>query len=297
MGITPRGQGPNWFVKSIRWALLLTAALATALGLAFFSIWAGVAGAFFVVCAVLTFTAWSLNRSLTRERRTQKRREEELRLKYESIISTMNSALDLRDSLNATESRRLAHIASVVAWQMGLRKEQLRLVEKAVLLHDIGKITIPESIASKASTLDEREWTQMKKHPELGYRMLTTIGPLREISDIVHAHHERYDGAGYPRGLAGNEIPAGARIYAVIDAYCAMTAERPYRRALPHKQALEEIIRNSGSQFDPQVVQAFLQAEKRGLIGPDVDKADEDIPEPDFQAQPETESEPLDVVG
>ena len=195
----------------------------------------------------------------------------------------MNSALDLRDSLNATESRRLAHIASVVAWQMGLRKEQLRLVEKAVLLHDIGKITIPETIASKASTLDEREWTQMKKHPELGYRMLSTIGPLREISDIVHAHHERYDGAGYPRGLAGNEIPSGARIYTVIDAYCAMTAERPYRRALPHKQAVEELIRNSGSQFDPQVVQAFLQAEKRGLIGPDVDKADQDIPEPDFQ--------------
>lgn len=264
----------------MRWALLLTAALATALGLAFFSIWAGVAGALFVVCAVLTFTAWSLNRSLTRERNGQRRREEELRLKYESIISTMNTALDLRDSINATESRRLAHIASVVAWQMGLRKEQLRLVEKAVLLHDIGKITIPESIASKASTLDEREWTEMKKHPELGYRMLSTIGPLREIADIVHAHHERYDGAGYPRGLAGNEIPSGARIYAVVDAYCAMTAERPYRRAMSHKQAVEEIIRNSGSQFDPQVVQAFVQAEKRGLIDPEAqrDMADQ-LPE------------------
>jgi putative nucleotidyltransferase with HDIG domain len=265
---SPRSGGSNWFLRAARWVFLLTAALATALGLAFFSIWAGVAGAFMVVCAVLIFTAWSLNRSLKRERRTVQRREEEMRQKYESIISTMISALDLRDSLNATESRRLAHIASVVAWQMGLRKEQLRLVEKAVLLHDIGKVTIPESIASKASTLDEREWTEMKKHPELGYRLLTSIGPLREIANIVHAHHERYDGAGYPRGLSGNEIPAGARIYTVIDAYCAMTAERPYRRAMPHKQALEELIRNSGSQFDPQVVQAFLQAEKRGLIGP-----------------------------
>jgi putative nucleotidyltransferase with HDIG domain len=278
----PRQGGASWLVKGVRWVLLLTAALAAALGLAFFSIWAGVAGVFMAVCAVLVITAWSLNRSLALERGSQKRREEEMRLKYESIIATMNSALDLRDSINASESRRLAHIASVVAWQMGLRKEQLRLVEKAVLLHDIGKITIPESIASKASTLDEREWTEMKKHPELGYRLLTSIGPLREIADIVHAHHERYDGAGYPRGLAGNEIPAGARIYAVIDAYCAMTAERPYRRAMPHKQAVEELIRNSGSQFDPQVVQAFLQAEKRGLIGPeaDQDKADELDDEP-----------------
>lgn len=259
--------------------MLLTAALAAALGLAFFSIWAGVASVLMLVCLVLTFTAWRLKRTLNRERQSQRRREEELRLKYESIISTLSGALGLEDNITGRQANRVSQVASVVAWQMGMRKEQMRLVEKASILHDIGRVNIPESILSKAATLDERQWTELKKHPELGYRALSSIGFLRDVGDVVHAHHERYDGAGYPRGLAGNEIPTGARIFALCEAYCAMTSDRPYRKAMTHIAAVEEIIRNSGSQFDPQIVQAFLQADKRGLIhnDPSRNSVDEDF--------------------
>jgi putative nucleotidyltransferase with HDIG domain len=258
--------------------MLLTAALAAALGLAFFSIWAGVTTAFMIVCLALMFTAWRLNRTLRKERMAQQRHDEEMRLKYESIISTLGGALGLLDNLTGRQSQRVSHLAGILAWQMGLRKEQMRQIEKASILHDIGKVNIPETILSRAATLDERQWTEMKKHPELGYRSLSTIGFLRDVADVVHAHHERYDGAGYPRGLAGNEIPLGARIFALVEAYCAMTADRPYRKALSHLAAVEEIMRNSGSQFDPQVVQAFLQAEKRGLIQKDTGRDGDEEP-------------------
>jgi HD-GYP domain-containing protein (c-di-GMP phosphodiesterase class II) len=106
----------------------------------------------------------------------------------------------------------------------------------------------------------------MKRHPELGYEILSAIDFLRDAADVIRAHHERWDGTGYPRGIKGEDIPIGARIFAVVDAYNAMTSHRPYRKAQPHRHAVEEIVRNSGSQFDPTVVRAFLEAERRGLL-------------------------------
>ena len=191
---------------------------------------------------------------------------EELKAGYDSIVSVLCAALDLRDNVTHGHARRVSEIASVVAWQMGLRKEHLRQIEKAAILHDIGKIGVADAVLAKSGPLDDCEWAEMKRHAELGYQILSGIEFLRDAADVVYAHHERYDGSGYPRGLKGDEIPAGARIFAVVDAYDAMTTHRPYRRALPHRQAVEEIVRNSGGQFDPEVVRAFLEAEKRGLL-------------------------------
>ena len=190
----------------------------------------------------------------------------ELKNSYDSIVSVLCSALDLRDHVTHGHAQRVSELASVVAWQMGLRKQRVRLIEQAAILHDIGKIGVADAVLSKPGALTEEDWEEMRKHPELGYHILKDIEFLKEASEIVYAHHERYDGTGYPRGLRGEEIPQGARIFAVVDAYDAMTSHRPYRKAIPHHAAVEEIRRSAGSQFDPQVVQGFLEAERRGLI-------------------------------
>jgi HD-GYP domain-containing protein (c-di-GMP phosphodiesterase class II) len=133
------------------------------------------------------------------------------------------------------------------------------VIEYAAALHDIGKIGVGDSILRKEAALDVDEWQEMRRHSELGYQILNGIDFLRESSEIVYSHHERYDGTGYPRGLKENEIHLGARVFAVVDAYDAMTSRRPYREAMTRDDALEEIMRNSGTQFDPDVVSAFLK--------------------------------------
>jgi HD-GYP domain-containing protein (c-di-GMP phosphodiesterase class II) len=193
-------------------------------------------------------------------------RTSELKTSYDSIVAVLCAALDLRDNVTHGHAKRVSELASVVAWQMGLRKEQLRQIEKAAILHDIGKIGVADVVLSKPGPLNDFEWAEMKRHPELGWRILSGIDFLRDAAEVVYAHHERFDGTGYPRGLKGDEIPLGARIFAVVDAYDAMTSHRPYRKALPHLKAIEEIARNAGSQFDPEVVRAFLEAEKRGPL-------------------------------
>ncbi|KKL64643.1 hypothetical protein LCGC14_2162920 [marine sediment metagenome] len=203
---------------------------------------------------------------IRQQQRALESQAQELKSSYESIVAVLCAALDLRDNVTYGHAQRVSQLASVVAWQMGLRKEEVRRIEKAAILHDIGKIGVADGVLSKPGALDEGEWEEMKRHPELGYQILLGIDFLKEAAQIVHAHHERQDGSGYPRGLKDDEIPLGARIFAVVDAYDAMTSQRPYRKAITHREAVEQIIRNSGSQFDPQVVRAFLEAEKRGLL-------------------------------
>lgn len=193
---------------------------------------------------------------------------DEMDSNYEAIISMLTGALGLHDSLTLGHSTRVSQLAATVAWQMGLRKEDVRLIEKAAILHDIGKIGIAEDVILKTGTLTERDWSEMKRHPELGYHILRSIGSLNDCAEIVLAHHERFDGQGYPRGLRGDEIPLGARIFALVDAYVAMTSGRPYRKQMTHSMALKEIVRNSLTQFDPEVVDAFLKADAEGLIDP-----------------------------
>lgn len=204
--------------------------------------------------------------SMRRQQAGLQSRMDELMLSYESIVAVLCAALDLRDNVTTGHARRVSDLASVVAWQMGLRREEERHIEEAAILHDIGKIGVADAVLAKAGPLDDAEWAEMKRHPELGYHMLQGMDFLKRAAEIVHAHHERYDGSGYPRGLKGDEIPLGARIFAVVDAYDAITSYRPYRKAQTHRKAVEEIVRNSGTQFDPDVVRAFLEAEKQGLL-------------------------------
>ncbi|MEX0800257.1 MAG: HD domain-containing phosphohydrolase [Dehalococcoidia bacterium] len=196
---------------------------------------------------------------------------------YESIMQVLCSALDMRDSATEGHSQRVSRMTGMVSQQMGLASADIRLIERAAALHDIGKIGVADAVLSKPGPLSDEEWVEMRRHPRLGYEIVEGIEALRNAADIVHAHHERYDGAGYPRGIAAGEIPIGARIFAVVDAYDAMTSHRPYRRARSHREAVEEIVRNSGTQFDPGVVQAFLEVERVGLIAPH-DLPDEDAP-------------------
>lgn len=207
-----------------------------------------------------------LRRTIRRQQADLQGGADELKTGYDSIVAVLCAALDLRDNVAHGHASRVSELASVVAWQMRLRKEQLRQIEKAAILHDIGKIGVADAVLSKVGPLDDIEWEEMKRHPELGYQILSGIDFLRDAAEVVYAHHERYDGSGYPRGLKGDEIPVGARVFAVVDAYDAMISHRPYRKALPHQKAVKEIMRNSGTQFDPDVVRAFLEAEKRGLL-------------------------------
>jgi diguanylate cyclase (GGDEF)-like protein len=175
-----------------------------------------------------------------------------------AVVEVLSTALDIRDKMTHRHARRVARMAAGVAREMGLSEQQVLEIEYAAALHDIGKIGVADSILRKAAPLDEAEWKDMRRHSELGYEILKGIDFLRDAAEIVWAHHERCDGQGYPRGLAGEEIPLGARVFGVVDAYDAMTSRRPYRQAMSRDQACIEIARNSGTQFDPAVVEAFL---------------------------------------
>jgi len=233
------------------------------------TVFVSIAGALTALCLVLLLVLLRAWKTIRSQRADLLNGREELKNSYDSIVAVLCAALDLRDNVTQNQAAHISELASMVAWQMGLRKEAVRQIQKAAILHDIGKIGVAEAVLSKPGPLNNADWAEMKRHPELGHRMLSGIDFLRDATEVVYAHHERFDGTGYPRGLKGDEIPLGARIFAVVDAYYAMTSHRPYRRALPHSKTVEEIARHAGTQFDPDVVRAFLEAERRGL--PDSD--------------------------
>ncbi len=184
-----------------------------------------------------------------------------------AVVQVLSTALDIRDKMTHRHARRVARMAAAVAEEMGLDRQRVLEIEYAAALHDIGKIGVTDSILRKATSLDEAEWKEIRRHSELGYEILKGIDFLRGAAEIVWAHHERYDGTGYPRGLARDEIPLGSRVFGVVDAYDAMTSRRPYRKAMSREQAAIEIARNSGTQFDPHVVEAFLVMIRRSPDG------------------------------
>ena len=184
-----------------------------------------------------------------------------------AVVQVLSTALDIRDRMTHRHARRVARMAVAVAKEMGLDQQPVLEIEYAAALHDIGKIGVADSILRKAASLDEAEWREIRRHSELGYEILKGIDFLSGAAEIVWAHHERYDGKGYPRGLAGEEIPLGARVFGVVDAYDAMTSRRPYRQSMSREHAAIEIARNSGTQFDPQVVEAFLMMIRRSPEG------------------------------
>lgn len=176
----------------------------------------------------------------------------------EETLLGLVSALDMREQHTGSHSQRVREYTELLASRFGVGEDSLREIGFGALLHDVGKIAVPDRILMKKGPLTDEEWLEMRKHPEKGYRMLKEISFLVQAADMVHSHHERYDGKGYPRGLRGNEIPLGARLFMVADAYDALTSLRPYRSPLPYQDAVTQIASERGSHFDPAVVAAFL---------------------------------------
>jgi cyclic di-GMP phosphodiesterase len=182
----------------------------------------------------------------------------ELEQSYDSTLEALGGALDLKDSETVGHCKRVTAFTMVMAQAMNLPAETLPQIARAAFLHDIGKMAIPDRILQKPGPLNDEERTVMRTHCEIGYKMLIRIPFLSTAAEIVLSHQEYYDGSGYPRGLRGEEIPLGARIFAVADAVDAMLSNRPYRKALTVADARKEMARCSGTQFDPKVVKVFL---------------------------------------
>ena len=205
------------------------------------------------------------NERLTAEVRRQNRElraltsrlEEMVRERTEGLFEGLIGALDFRDTETQWHSRRVSLYARRLAQEMGIAEPELTDIERGALLHDIGKIGVPDGVLRKAGPLSPEEWVEMKRHPELGWALINRVEYLRSASSIVLQHHERWDGAGYPSGLNGERIVIGARVFQVVDTIDAITTDRPYRRARDFGVARDEILRCSGTQFDPRVVEAF----------------------------------------
>lgn len=184
---------------------------------------------------------------------------EEVENSYRQTLKALVQALETRDFETHGHSERVVTFSLRLGHELGLSREQLRDLELGALLHDIGKIGVPDAILRKPAKLNEEEWAKMKLHPLHGQKILRNIPFLEGAAKVVSQHHERWDGVGYPYGLRGEEISIGARIFAVVDAFDAMVSDRVYRKGRPYNEAVEELEKCSGSQFDTQVVEAFKQ--------------------------------------
>jgi putative nucleotidyltransferase with HDIG domain len=177
---------------------------------------------------------------------------------YDGTLDALGSALELKDAETAAHSQRVTAYTISIAKSVPVPLPYLTVLARAAFLHDIGKMAIPDKILRKPGPLDDAEKVIMRTHCEIGYNMLTRIPFLRDAADIVLAHHEFFDGSGYPRQLRGEQIPLGARIISVANAFDSMLSDWPYRNALPMLHGLEEIRHCAGTQFDPKIVEAFL---------------------------------------
>ncbi|MBI5186588.1 MAG: HD-GYP domain-containing protein [Nitrospinae bacterium] len=192
-------------------------------------------------------------------REFQMRRLRELEKEKLAAIKAFVSALEARDPYTKGHSVRVADYAALIGKKMGLKKETLEHLNIAALMHDIGKIAVPDGILRKAGKLSDEEWKEMRNHPVVSARTLETFDSLKNILPWTLYHHERFDGKGYPEGKAGMDIPLPARIIALADAFDAMTSDRAYRKALPVESALSALREGRGSQFDPRIVDGFLE--------------------------------------
>jgi HD-GYP domain-containing protein (c-di-GMP phosphodiesterase class II) len=203
--------------------------------------------AIFVLAAISWLISKILNRTL-----------QELLVSYDATIGGWAQALELRDKETIGHARRVMELTLDIARKLNIPEEDLVHIRRGVLLHDIGKMGIPDNILLKAGPLSSEEWNIMQMHPSYAFQVLDPIPFLQPALDIPYCHHERWDGSGYPRGLRGSEIPLPARIFAVVDVWDALTHDRYYRPAWPENRAEEYLRQQSGVQFDPQVVQTFF---------------------------------------
>jgi putative nucleotidyltransferase with HDIG domain len=190
----------------------------------------------------------------------------QLEQSYDDTLEALGSALDLKDAETEGHCQRVTAFTISIARTVPVPTNYLPVLARAAFLHDIGKMAIPDSILRKPGPLDNDEKQIMRTHCEVGFNVLTRIPFLRDAAEIVLAHQEFFDGTGYPRGLRGEQIPLGARIFSIADALDAMISDRPYRRALPMAHAREEIRRCAGTQFDPKIVEVFLSIPEQHWI-------------------------------
>lgn len=202
-----------------------------------------------------------------RDRTTELRKAlKDISVTYENTLMALVSALDAREHETSDHSVRVVEYTVAIATQLGIKGAELEEIGRGALLHDIGKIGVPDAVLLKPGALTPDEWVEMRKHPDIGFNMIQPIPFLSVPASIVLSHQERFDGRGYPRNLKAHEIHIGARIFAVADTLDAMTSDRPYRRGTTFANAVAEITRCSGSQFDPEVVKAFNAIGEQGLI-------------------------------
>lgn len=185
---------------------------------------------------------------------------------YQNTLLALVSALDAREHETSDHSQRVVRYTSAVAERLGIKGPELDEIARGALLHDIGKIGVPDAVLLKPGKLTPDEWVEMRKHPDTGFQMIQPIPFLSTPADIVLSHQERWDGQGYPRNLKGHEIHIGARIFCIADTLDAMTSDRPYRKGTTFANAIAEIDRCKGTQFDPEAVRAFLDIGEAGLM-------------------------------
>ena len=185
--------------------------------------------------------------------------KEELKLSYDATLEGWVRALDMRDKATEGHTMRVTELAQALARQIGLPEEEVEIVRVGAMLHDIGKMAIPDYILNKPSPLTPEEETLMRRHPVYSCEFLSTIRHLHKYMDIPCHHHEKWDGSGYPHGLRGEQIPLAARIFAVVDVYDALAFDRPYRKKMSQDEILAYIQTESGKYFDPRIVTRFLE--------------------------------------
>lgn len=200
----------------------------------------------------------NLERMVEERAKQLEKARQRIEMTYDETLEALGSALDLRDSETSGHSYRVTRYCLEMARALECSPDQLKQIARGAFLHDIGKISTPDAILLKPGKLTDEERAIMEAHARIGYDLVSRIVFLAPAAEIILTHQERYDSLGYPQGLSGEEIPLGSRIFAVADTLDAMTSDRPYRRALPYSAARVEIVRESGRQFDPKVVDAFL---------------------------------------
>lgn len=206
---------------------------------------------------LLGITRLNRYRKLLDERANIETAHEQLLSAYDATIEGWSRAMDLRDKETEGHTLRVTDLAVKLARIMGVNEGELLFIRRGALLHDIGKLGVPDSILHKAASLNDDEWKIMRQHPQLAYDMLYPIEYLRPALDIPYCHHEKFDGSGYPRGLKEEQIPLSARVFAIVDVWDALTSNRPYRPAWDKQKAMDYIKEESGKHFDPKVVEAF----------------------------------------
>jgi HD-GYP domain-containing protein (c-di-GMP phosphodiesterase class II) len=240
--------GALWILFSDEWLLLVTQNINSLSFLQTIKGWVYV----LVTAGLLYFL-------IRRDFSTIQHSQQALQQSYDATLLGWVHALDLRDKETEGHTLRVTELTLRLAHEMGVGNTELEHVRRGALLHDIGKIGVPDRILLKPEALNDEEWEIMWKHPDYVYELLSPIAYLRPALDIPYCHHEKWDGTGYPRRLKGDQIPLAARIFAVVDVWDALQFDRPYRKAWPEKQMREYIQEQSGKHFDPQVVKIFLK--------------------------------------